>query len=357
MKLASALWSALVAAALTLTATAQYSVSGVGGAIPDGVQPVGNAGTILPASFAEFPLTTPVPATATNIKRVVLTGLTHTWPGDLQIVLVDPSGATGYNLVSRLGIVNPAGNCCGFACDIAADFTIVDPASPSITNAWGTACATNFSLVTGTYPQDFGVWVSGSGPAPIVNNTAMGAIPVTAGTWRLRIYDGALQDFGSIVSWTMEGDAGPAGPVTYCTSSTSTNGCVAAISATAQPSASQATPCTINVANVEGQKQGLAFYGLDNTGFTPLPWSGTSTSFLCVKAPTQRTFPQSSGGTINQCNGAFAVDLNNFFTVFPGAIGLPFTSGDKLFVQAWFRDPPASKTTNLSNALEMTMQP
>jgi hypothetical protein len=26
-------------------------------------------------------------------------------------------------------------------------------------------------------------------------------------------------------------------------------------------------------------------------------------------------------------------------------------------VQAWFRDPPAPKTTNLSNAVELTVQP
>jgi hypothetical protein len=43
--------------------------------------------------------------------------------------------------------------------------------------------------------------------------------------------------------------------------------------------------------------------------------------------------------------------------VFPSAIGLPFSAGDKLYVQSWFRDPPAPRTTNLSNALEMTMQP
>lgn len=147
------------------------------------------------------------------------------------------------------------------------------------------------------------------------------------------------------------------GPTTYCTAGTTTNGCNASISASAQPSASQATPCTLSVSGVEGQKQGLLFYGLDNTGFTPLPWSATSTSFFCVKSPTQRTFPQNSGGVTNQCNGSFTVDLNNFFVVFPAAIGLPFSAGDKLYVQSWFRDPPAPRTTNLSNALEMTMQP
>lgn len=146
-------------------------------------------------------------------------------------------------------------------------------------------------------------------------------------------------------------------PTTYCTAGTTTNGCNASISASGQPSASQATPCTLSVANVEGQKQGLLFYGLDNSGFTPLPWAATSTSFFCVKSPTQRTFPQSSGGTASQCDGAFAVELNNFFNVFPSALGLPFASGEKLYVQSWFRDPPAPRTTNLSNAIELTMQP
>jgi len=146
-------------------------------------------------------------------------------------------------------------------------------------------------------------------------------------------------------------------PTNYCTAGTTTNGCNATISASAQPSASQANPCTLTVANVEGQKQGLVFYGLDNSGFTPLPWATTSTSFFCVKSPTQRTFPQTSGGLANQCNGVLNVELNNFFGAFPSALGLPFATGDKLYAQAWFRDPPAPRTTNLSNAIELTMKP
>jgi hypothetical protein len=31
--------------------------------------------------------------------------------------------------------------------------------------------------------------------------------------------------------------------------------------------------------------------------------------------------------------------------------------GNKAYVQAWFRDPPAVKTTNLSDGLELTYQP
>jgi hypothetical protein len=64
-----------------------------------------------------------------------------------------------------------------------------------------------------------------------------------------------------------------------------------------------------------------------------------------VKSLTQRTVPQNSNGTASPCNGAFAVDLNNIFNIFPAAIGLPFAARAKLFVQAWFRDPPALRAS------------
>ncbi len=41
----------------------------------------------------------------------------------------------------------------------------------------------------------------------------------------------------------------------------------------------------------------------------------------------------------------------------PGVLGQPFSAGDTIWVQAWFRDPPSPKTTNLSNGLEFTLQP
>jgi Tol biopolymer transport system component len=148
-----------------------------------------------------------------------------------------------------------------------------------------------------------------------------------------------------------------AAPVSYCTAGTTSNGCNATIAAIANPSVSLANACNITVAHVEGQKLGLLFYGIDNTGFTPAPWAAGSTSFLCVKPPTQRTPVQNSGGTVNQCNGTLAVDWNAFQLAHPAALGNPWLAGNKAYVQAWFRDPPAPKTTNLSNALELTYQP
>jgi hypothetical protein len=132
---------------------------------------------------------------------------------------------------------------------------------------------------------------------------------------------------------------------------------VPSISANAQPSATQANACTISIANLEGQKFGIIFYGINQTGFTPSTWAVGSTSFLCVKGPTQRTGTQNSGGTANACDGALALNWNAYVTANPGALGSPFSAGDKIYVQGWYRDPPAPKTTNLSNGVELTVQP
>jgi hypothetical protein len=145
------------------------------------------------------------------------------------------------------------------------------------------------------------------------------------------------------------------GPIVYCTAGTTTNGCVPAIAASASPSVSFANACSLSIANVEGQKSGLIFYSI--TGANSQPWSATSTSFLCVKSPTQRSQPQSSGGTANACDGSLTLDWNAFQTANPGSLGNPWSAGDKVYVQGWFRDPPAPKTTNLSDAVELTYLP
>jgi len=153
----------------------------------------------------------------------------------------------------------------------------------------------------------------------------------------------------------VEQPGGP--PVAYCTAGTTTHACTASISASANPSLTFAHTCNITVAGVEGQKSGILFYGINNTGFTSAPWGTGGTSLLCVKAPLQRTPIQNSGGTLNSCNGTLALDWNAFQSAHPSALGNPWSPGDKVYVQAWFRDPPAVKSTNLSNALEMTYAP
>ncbi|MCY3001363.1 MAG: hypothetical protein NTV21_06125 [Planctomycetota bacterium] len=148
---------------------------------------------------------------------------------------------------------------------------------------------------------------------------------------------------------------GPALPVAYCTAGTTTNGCTASIGANANPSVSAANPCNITISGVEGQKTGIVFYGL---GSLPQPWCVSGgTSFLCVKSPTFRSGAQATGGTVAACDGTLSLDWNAFQAANPGSLGSPFSSGQKVYVQGWFRDPPACKSTSLSNALEMTYVP
>ena len=150
-------------------------------------------------------------------------------------------------------------------------------------------------------------------------------------------------------------DRGPVLPIVYCTAGTTTHGCAATIAGTGTPSASAGSGFTLSASSIEGQKQGLFFYGLDNAGFAPSPW-GPGTSWLCVKPSTQRTPMLSSGGTANLCDGNFALDWNAYIAANAGALGNPFSAGQHVFAQAWFRDPPAPKSTNLSNAFEFVVE-
>jgi hypothetical protein len=141
----------------------------------------------------------------------------------------------------------------------------------------------------------------------------------------------------------------------YCTSGTTTNGCVPAISGSGAASASASSGFNLSVANVEGQKSGLLFYGI--TGAHSATWSPASTSYLCVKAPTQRMGTQNSGGSSGACDGVLAEDWNAYRASHPSALGAPFAAGATVWSQAWFRDPAAPKTTNLSNGLVFQVGP
>jgi hypothetical protein len=142
---------------------------------------------------------------------------------------------------------------------------------------------------------------------------------------------------------------------TYCTPGTTTNGCLATINGVGTPTASLSCPFSITCTNVEGMKQGIIFYGI--SGPASAVWAPGSTSFLCVKTPVQRTPAQSSGGTSGACDGVLSVDWNAYHTTHSGALGQPLFAGEQFNAQAWFRDPPAPGTTNLSDGVQFTLAP
>ncbi len=146
----------------------------------------------------------------------------------------------------------------------------------------------------------------------------------------------------------------PCPPNSYCTSGVSANGCVPSMQWAGTPSASGATPFTISAAGVDGQRLGVLFYGA--SGRASSPWGATS-SFLCVKAPLQRTGQGSSGGTAGACDGVLSLDWNSYLAANPAALGAPFQAGERVWIQGWYRDPPSVKTTALTSALEFLLCP
>ncbi len=148
----------------------------------------------------------------------------------------------------------------------------------------------------------------------------------------------------------------PGMSVAYCTSGTSSIGCVPVMTGAGNLSVSvpPGSGYGLHVANVEGARLGLFFYSVSGPAISP--W-GSSSSFLCVKAPTQRMSTMLSSGSAGSCNGQFALPFQAWTAANPGALGTPFAGGDVVQAQCWYRDPASPKTTNLTNAVQFTFAP
>jgi hypothetical protein len=150
--------------------------------------------------------------------------------------------------------------------------------------------------------------------------------------------------------------------VTYCTAGTTSSGCNPTLSASGTPSLSNAAPFVLAAGGLEGNKNGIFFYGI--SGRAAAPW-GNSTSWLCVKAPSQRMSPPAgSGGTSGACDGNLTRDWNGYVAANPNKpINLALAVGTTVDAQLWFRDPLAatgpvgSKGTAMSSAIEFVVCP
>ncbi|MCC7011381.1 MAG: hypothetical protein IT454_02365 [Planctomycetes bacterium] len=226
----------------------------------------------------------------------------------------------------------------------------IDPAQPP-----GAECVWSIPTTADAYP-----WLAG-----IDVDESRGRIYTMvrrSGTYWLEAFDSSSRT--RISSWDIGGGSvhnlavvpnGSCSPRSYCTAGISTNLCQAVITASGTPSLSATSGFTLTASLVESQRMGLIFYGI--SGRNASPWGGTSTSYLCVKAPTQRTPVVNSGGPSMSCSGSIALDWLAYLATHPNALGQPFSVGDEVNAQCWYRDPPAAKTTNLSNAIEWTVVP
>jgi len=176
-------------------------LGGAGGAIPPSGSGGGTWPNVRPPSFLASSVT--VSAPLVGVTAVVLTGITHTWVGDLQCVLRDPNGV-GHNLFNRSGFVGVGnGNGGDFAMP-GQDLTF----APSGGGLWPVAG----DIGSGRYDQDFGSgggdWIPG---VLSIDNANLGCIRGPAGRWTLEIYDWFAGDVGTVGSWTLHALVDPSG--------------------------------------------------------------------------------------------------------------------------------------------------
>lgn len=133
-------------------------------------------------------------------------------------------------------------------------------------------------------------------------------------------------------------------PTTYCTAKASTAGCVPLVSTQGFASAQDPNPFLVRADQVPNNKNGLLFYGFQPAA---LPFLGGT---LCVQPPLRRTSIQDSSGNPppDDCSGTFLFDLR---ALIQGGSDPNLAPGRDVFGQYWFRDPPATGGTGLSDAV------
>jgi hypothetical protein len=145
-------------------------------------------------------------------------------------------------------------------------------------------------------------------------------------------------------------------PSSYCTAGTSSNGCQATLLASGIPSANQPSGFVLSAAGMEGDKDGLFFFG--TSGRQANSW-GSGTSFQCVIPPVLRAGLLVGSGTPGACDGAVSQDLNALWC--PTCPKPTKNPGPGALVQAqlWYRDPTntSNQTTSLSDAMEFGVGP
>ncbi|HVS18792.1 MAG TPA: hypothetical protein VMT18_09360, partial [Planctomycetota bacterium] len=137
------------------------------------------------------------------------------------------------------------------------------------------------------------------------------------------------------------------GPFTYCTAKLNSQFCLPAIAFSGTPSVSSPNPFTVSASQIVDNVLGIGIYGPLQSS---TPFQGGT---LCVGGTITRMTAQFSGGA-GACSGSFAYDFNQ---VIQGGGDASLVSGATVDMQMWYRDPPASFSSGLSDAVEFVIQP
>jgi len=346
MRLLQLLSATFLSLGLASTASAQFSVSGPGSAIPNSGGSGGIGDTwpsVQPTSVAVSPVM--VPGAVAGISSIEIQGLNHTYVGDLQMTLADPDGVEHLFLV-RPGL--PSGStCCGSGSNLLTGvYTFVE--------AGGVTLPIAGDIAPGTYNQAFDTlagetWVSGTSG---IFSTPMSGIAGPAGVWTLTIYDWAGGDMGGFSGWTLNGFGGNAGTA-YCFGDGSgtvcpcasfggvgegcltTSGTGATLSAMGIADVASDT-LVLEVAGAPANKPGLFFQGTSQVSLL------VGDGLLCTQSTLR--YPAIS----TDSTGAASLS----------GLGVNAVANQSLNYQFWFRDPqnPCGGGFNFSNGLNVVWQ-
>ena len=179
----------------SLGAQTAYSFTGTGtGPIQDGTAttpPAYGAATTVSFAVSGLPL---------NVKNVGLSfNMSHTWVGDLEVVLRAPGGSPGVFIFSRVGATTATGF--GDDSDLGGTYSFGDVSSGA--DFWAAAATASGAAVipAGTYRASTPGGAPGGGAIGSIDPLFAGLTPAQAnGTWTLSFRDASLGQTGTVTS-------------------------------------------------------------------------------------------------------------------------------------------------------------
>lgn len=187
--------------------SASFPGTGVG-ALPDGLSGTPpQFGTPLVVSFNVTGATGAISSMSANFT------MTHSWAGDIDVILRAPGGSPSMVLVSRIGVTT-AGSF-GSSSDYSGTYNFDDTAAGA--NIWTAAAAT--PIPASTYRTTAPGQTGQTNPAPVTSlMTTFGGMTAAQinGTWTMTFRDAAAADTGSVsaANLTLNFAAPPGGCVT-----------------------------------------------------------------------------------------------------------------------------------------------